>query len=93
MSLRFVRQLRNNTAQSLVLFRQARRSLFSPPLRLVFRLRLFFHNQQFIGCLSLYKQGVVEKFRRASEAHAEFSERVFVCFEQHIRRVRIASFE
>ena len=34
MSLRFVRQLRNNTAQSLVLFRQARRSLFSPPLRL-----------------------------------------------------------
>ena len=27
MSLRFVRQLRNNTAQSLVLFRQARRSL------------------------------------------------------------------
>ena len=31
MSLRFVRQLRNNTAQSLVLFRQARRSLGSPP--------------------------------------------------------------
>ena len=30
-SLRFVRQLRNNTAQSLVLFRQARRSLGSPP--------------------------------------------------------------
>ena len=31
MSLRFVRQLRTQTAQSLVLFHQARRSLFSPP--------------------------------------------------------------
>ena len=39
MPLRFVRQLRTQTAQSLVLFHQARRSLFSPPLRLAFRLR------------------------------------------------------